>query len=287
VPPRWQPSLDDYIDIAAYLLGADRAAVAALPRITLAESALHAPLRRSAAPRRTPRSSSKRRSCSNTSPRTTRCPTPTSARRFCSPRGSSTPTACSGDHQTSRRTPAWSSASPLARPRTTKSSHGSAVAPGRWNARTKRQRGLVVCRNAGETDAKSGKARTPATSPEPTESPANAADSGARAARLKIVVSPVRVRVSPSEVPESRMVAGFSSCGWNRRRAGVAGTRNGRGAPGSSNGPRSPRKRLQTPQVVVARQADEPHRSKRPIGLFRPLPCLSRSSGAVGLPTIA
>jgi death on curing protein len=43
VPPRWQPSLDDYIDIAAYLLGADRAAVAALPRSTLAESALHAP----------------------------------------------------------------------------------------------------------------------------------------------------------------------------------------------------------------------------------------------------
>jgi death-on-curing protein len=43
VPPRWQPSLEDYIDLAAYLLGADRAAVAALPRITLAESALHAP----------------------------------------------------------------------------------------------------------------------------------------------------------------------------------------------------------------------------------------------------
>jgi death on curing protein len=41
--PRWQPSLEDYIDIAAYLLGADRAAVAALPRLTLAESALHAP----------------------------------------------------------------------------------------------------------------------------------------------------------------------------------------------------------------------------------------------------
>jgi death-on-curing protein len=43
VPPRWQPSLEDYIDIAAYLLGAERAAVAALPRLPLAESALHAP----------------------------------------------------------------------------------------------------------------------------------------------------------------------------------------------------------------------------------------------------
>jgi death on curing protein len=43
VPPRWQRSLDDYIDIAAYLLGGDRAAIAALPRIALAESALHAP----------------------------------------------------------------------------------------------------------------------------------------------------------------------------------------------------------------------------------------------------
>lgn len=41
--PRWQPSVDDYIDLAAYLLGADRAAVAALPRIALAESAVHAP----------------------------------------------------------------------------------------------------------------------------------------------------------------------------------------------------------------------------------------------------
>ncbi len=43
MPARWQPSLEDYIDIAAYLLGADRAAVAALPRLSLAESALHAP----------------------------------------------------------------------------------------------------------------------------------------------------------------------------------------------------------------------------------------------------
>jgi len=43
VPPRWLPSLEDYIDLAAYLLGADRASVAALPRIGLAESALHAP----------------------------------------------------------------------------------------------------------------------------------------------------------------------------------------------------------------------------------------------------
>lgn len=43
MPERWEPSLDDYIDIAAYLLGADRAAIAALPRLALAESALHAP----------------------------------------------------------------------------------------------------------------------------------------------------------------------------------------------------------------------------------------------------
>jgi death-on-curing protein len=43
VSPRWQPSLDDYIDLAAYLLDADRAAVAALPRMGLAESAVHAP----------------------------------------------------------------------------------------------------------------------------------------------------------------------------------------------------------------------------------------------------
>jgi death-on-curing protein len=43
VPTRWQPSLEDYIDIARYLLDADRAAIAGLPRLALAESALHAP----------------------------------------------------------------------------------------------------------------------------------------------------------------------------------------------------------------------------------------------------
>lgn len=41
--PRWEPSLEDYIDVAAYLLGADRAAIAKLPRLALADSALHAP----------------------------------------------------------------------------------------------------------------------------------------------------------------------------------------------------------------------------------------------------
>lgn len=43
MPPRWQPSLEDYIDGAAFLLGADRAAIRSLPRIAHAESALHAP----------------------------------------------------------------------------------------------------------------------------------------------------------------------------------------------------------------------------------------------------
>jgi len=43
VPARWQPSLEDYIDIATYLLDADHAAIAGLPRLALAESALHAP----------------------------------------------------------------------------------------------------------------------------------------------------------------------------------------------------------------------------------------------------
>ena len=43
MPPRWEPSLEDYIDIAVYLLRADREAIAGLPRLALAESALHAP----------------------------------------------------------------------------------------------------------------------------------------------------------------------------------------------------------------------------------------------------
>ncbi|MEJ7893164.1 MAG: Fic family protein [Solirubrobacteraceae bacterium] len=40
---RWTPTLDDYVDVAAYLLVADRDAIARLPRIGLADSALHAP----------------------------------------------------------------------------------------------------------------------------------------------------------------------------------------------------------------------------------------------------
>lgn len=41
--PRWTPTLDDFIDAASFILGIDRAAVERLPRLPLAESALHAP----------------------------------------------------------------------------------------------------------------------------------------------------------------------------------------------------------------------------------------------------
>jgi len=43
VPDLWRPTLDDYVDLAAFVLDADPAAIAGLPRISLAESALHAP----------------------------------------------------------------------------------------------------------------------------------------------------------------------------------------------------------------------------------------------------
>ena len=59
--------------------------------------------------------------------------------------------------------------------------------------------------------------------------------------RLKIVVSPVRVRVSPFQAPESRMAVGFSSYRWTGARAGGPCTRNGRRVPGSSAGPRRTR----------------------------------------------
>jgi death-on-curing protein len=42
-PARWVPTLDDYADIAAFLLGTDVSTILRLPRIDLAESALHAP----------------------------------------------------------------------------------------------------------------------------------------------------------------------------------------------------------------------------------------------------
>ena len=39
----WLPSLDDYVDLAAHLLRADPAAIRALHRLALAESAINAP----------------------------------------------------------------------------------------------------------------------------------------------------------------------------------------------------------------------------------------------------
>jgi death-on-curing protein len=42
-PPRWRPTLEDYIDIAAFLLTAPPEAVRGLPRMRSGESAIHAP----------------------------------------------------------------------------------------------------------------------------------------------------------------------------------------------------------------------------------------------------
>lgn len=42
-PERWVPTLDDYVDLAAVLLATESEIVRRLPRITLAESAIHAP----------------------------------------------------------------------------------------------------------------------------------------------------------------------------------------------------------------------------------------------------
>lgn len=40
---RWTPSLDDFVDAASFILGADPEAIRRLPRLPLAESAIHAP----------------------------------------------------------------------------------------------------------------------------------------------------------------------------------------------------------------------------------------------------
>ncbi len=40
---RWVPRLEDYVDIATHLLSATPEAVRRLPRLVLAESAVHAP----------------------------------------------------------------------------------------------------------------------------------------------------------------------------------------------------------------------------------------------------
>jgi death-on-curing protein len=42
-PPRWRPTLEDYIDIAGFLLDATAEAIRSLPRLKSAESAIHVP----------------------------------------------------------------------------------------------------------------------------------------------------------------------------------------------------------------------------------------------------
>jgi death on curing protein len=42
-PPRWRPTLDDYVDVASFLLSATPEAIRGLPGMGSAESAIHAP----------------------------------------------------------------------------------------------------------------------------------------------------------------------------------------------------------------------------------------------------
>ena len=111
-------------------------------------------------------------------------------------------------------------------------------------ATKKRQTTPAICRNAGETGAKSGKTRTPATVTI-QGFPAYRPGSDVTAARLKIVVSPVRVRISPLRGAESRMGVRCSTCRWNAGRAGGSGTRYGRDVAVSSHWPRHVAKGLQ------------------------------------------
>jgi hypothetical protein len=110
---------------------------------------------------------------------------------------------------------------------------------------TKRPTSPAVGRNARETPAKSGKNWTRWRWQYRKQSPANRGNLSEWRTRLKIVVSPVRVQVSPSQAPKSRMAHEFSSCGWNGPRTGVACTRNGRGVPASSRESAPGAKRLQ------------------------------------------
>jgi death-on-curing protein len=92
VSPRWQPSLDDYVHLAAYLLDADRAAIAALPRIALAESAVHAPFASFGGVEAYPDLVEQAAVLLERLARNHPLPTPISARRSFSWRASSTPT---------------------------------------------------------------------------------------------------------------------------------------------------------------------------------------------------
>ena len=121
--PRWQPSLDDYIDMAAYLLGVDRAAIIRLPRLALAESALHAPFasfgRVEAYPTLVEQAAVLLVHLARNHP----LPDANKRAAFLL-----MARFLDGAHPTSRRTQAWSSASPLAKPSSKRSSNGFADA---------------------------------------------------------------------------------------------------------------------------------------------------------------
>ena len=75
---------------------------------------------------------------------------------------------------------------------------GQPTALSRWPGATKRPTDPAVCLFTRQTTAKCGKTRTPPDTPRAAKYPCKSARLRSHFARLKIVVSPVRVRVSPS-----------------------------------------------------------------------------------------
>src|SRR3954451_2877024 len=114
--------------MAAYVLRADRAAIARLPRLALAESALHAPFASFGGVEAYPTLVEQGAVLLQHLVKNHPLPTRTSAPRSCWWRGSSKPTACTGEQWTSRQTQAWLSAPPPETRRSTTSPTGFAGA---------------------------------------------------------------------------------------------------------------------------------------------------------------
>lgn len=92
MPTRWTPSLDDFVDMASFVLGTSPESIRRLPRLPLAESALSAPFAAFGGTEAYPALLDQAAVLVRHSRRTIRCPTATSVSRSSSRPAFSTPT---------------------------------------------------------------------------------------------------------------------------------------------------------------------------------------------------
>jgi hypothetical protein len=128
-PPRWRPTLEDYVDVAAFLLSAPPEAVRSLPRLRSAESAIHAPFASFGGEEAYPELLDQAAVLIAHLAQNHPLPDGNKRAAFLLTARSSTPTTGRGQQKTRNSMRPWSNASLPAKRLTTRSSRGSSRAP--------------------------------------------------------------------------------------------------------------------------------------------------------------